>query len=317
MSPGVSSPQGSTSPAFTDKTGDVLAVTLYFICGVLLGRVLRTPTKVSHGLNLWVVNVALPALILAKLPGLALGRDVFIPVAVAWGTIALGAALVFAVAHAWNMSRSQTGALLLLVPLGNTSFLGLPVVQAVLGADHLPSALAFDQMGTFLALATYGLFVAGRFGDGERGWRPIVSRLVRFGPFVALLVSIVVRLTGLPTTLHDLFGEVGRSVAPVAVVSMGMRFVPRTRFANARVIGMGLLLKMAAIPGVVAVVAVFVGDLSSVPWQAALLESAMPPMVTAGVVGISAGFDQDLIVSMVALGTVISLVVFSAVSLFN
>lgn len=293
----------------------MLAVTAYFVCGVVAGRVVRTPARVSHVLNLWVVNVALPALILAKLPSIALGQEVVIPLAVSWGIVVVGAGSVLAVSHTLGLSRLETGALLLVVPLGNTSFLGLPVVESLLGRDHLPSALAFDQLGSFLALATYGLFVAGRVGSGERGWRPVVRRLTRFGPFLALLGSIVLRGVDVPTGIHDVLVAAGRTVAPVGLLSMGMRFVPRLRFDKAGLIATGLVLKMALMPAAALLAALLVGDVSSVPWQSSILEAAMPPMVTAGVVGISAGFDEELIISMVALGTIIALVVLSLVSL--
>lgn len=292
----------------------MLAVTVYFVCGVLAGRVLHAPGRVSHVMNLWVVNVALPALILVRLPGLAIGQEVVVPFAVSWGMVVLGAAVVLALARTGRLSRGETGALLLLVPLGNTSFLGLPVVQAILGQDHVPSALAFDQLGSFLALATYGLFVAGRYGSGEHGWRPVVRRLVRFGPFLALVGSVVLRGIDVPDGVHDVLVQLGRTVAPVGVVSMGMRFVPRLRFERAGLIATGLVLKMVVLPGAALLAAVLVGDLSAVPWQSSLLEAAMPPMVTAGVVGMSAGFDGDLTVSMVALGTIVCLVVMSFVS---
>lgn len=294
----------------------MIAVALYFVCGVALGRVARGPARVPHVLNLWVINIALPALILAKIPGIRFGADVLVPVAVSWGLVIAGAAAVLLLSRRWGLPAAQTGALLMLVPLGNTSFLGLPVVQALLGQDNLAPALAFDQIGTFLALATYGLWVAGRFGAGERGLLPVVRRLVRFAPFLALVVALGLRAWEVPTALNDAFSAVGRTVAPVAIVSMGMRFVPRRRIAHGRLVAVGLGLKMVLLPAGVLVVALLVGGLSEPAWQSSLVEAAMPPMVTAGVVGVSAGFDEELVTTMVALGTAVCLVTMSVVSLF-
>lgn len=288
---------------------------VYFVGGVLLGRVLGAPARVSHVMNRWVVNVALPALILARLPGMSLGEQVAVPMAVAWGLVACGSLAVLFLSPRLGLTRTETGALLLMVPLGNTSFLGLPIVQALLGGDNIPSALAFDQLGSFLALATYGLFVAGHWGTGERGWRSVVRRLSRFGPFLALLGSIALRRFHVPEGLQDSLVGLGRTVAPVGVVSMGMRFVPRRRFDRARTIVVGLALKMVIMPLLVLGAAILVGDIGSVAWQSSILEAAMPPMVTAGVVAVTAGFDEDLVIPMVALGTAVSLVTMSLVSL--
>lgn len=290
-------------------------MTSYFVCGVLSGRLLRNPLRLSGLLNTWVVNVALPALILAKLPALALGAEAAVPVVTAWATVALAATTVMVVARRNEWPVPVTGALLMVVPLGNTSFLGLPVVEAVLGHDHVPAALAFDQIGTFLALATYGSFVAGRFGAGERGISPVVRRLAMFPPFIALVLSMALRLGTTPAWMHDMFAVVGKSVAPVAILSLGLRFTPRLHIERAGTVMFGLSVKMLLLPGFVTALALLVGDTGAVAWQASMLESAMPPMVTAGIIGISAGFDEELTTTLVAVGTTVALVVLPVVSL--
>src|SRR5690606_11018524 len=108
----------------------------------------------------------LPALILAELPELALGADLVVPVAAAWACLALAAASVGIGARRHGWPRATTGALLLVTPLGNTTFLGLPLVEALLGTDAIPRALAIDQLGTFVGLSTYGAVVAARWGEG-------------------------------------------------------------------------------------------------------------------------------------------------------
>lgn len=305
---------GSTSRLPDDKTWGVLAVTLYFVCGVAAGRALAAPLRVSGLLNNWVVKVALPSLILAKLPALALGSEAAVPVLTAWLTVSVAALTVVAVSRWRSWSVAVTGALLMVVPLGNTSFLGLPVVEAILGDDHVPAALAFDQIGTFLALATYGSLVAGRFGAGERGIGPMARRLVTFPPFLALVASMFLRLGSTPGWLHDVFASVGRTVAPVAIVSLGLRFTPRLHIEKAGIVLFGLGVKMLFLPAVVLGAALLVGDPGAVAWQSSLLESAMPPMVTAGIIGISAGFDEELTTTLVAVGTTAALVVLPVVS---
>ena len=43
----------------------------------------------------------------------------------------------------------------------------------------------------------------------------------------------------------------------------------------------------------------------------ALMESAMPPALTTGILALQFGLDEELAVSCISLGTVISLVLFS------
>lgn len=297
------------------KTGRMLAVALWFLSGVVAARIVPASRGWARFLNLWVINVALPALILAKLPGVRPGSGTFVPVSMAWLSVATGIACVAVLSRRFGWSPGTTGAMLLVVPLGNTSFLGFPVIEAILGHDAVANALPYDQLGSFLLLATWGSFVAGRFGTGARGWRPMARRLATFTPFIALLVSIPLRTWPLPDGMADLLLHVGRTVAPVALVSLGLRFRVTRSTRHRAVIAWGLVVKMAVLPLVVLAVAAVAGDLSLMEWKVSVMEAAMPPMVTAGVVGIAAGLDEELLSTFVGTGTILGLVVMSVVSL--
>lgn len=292
----------------------VLAVALWFVGGVCAARVVPRTRSFASVLHAWVVNVALPGLVLAKLPLLGWNGDAIIPVAAAWGTVLVGAACVTWMGRRLSWTPQVNGTMLLLVPLGNTSFLGVPVVESLLGVDHLPSALAFDQLGTFLALATYGSWVVARSGGGAMSAGSVLRRVATFPPFIALVVSMVLRVAPAPTVVNDLFGTLGRSVAPVAMLATGLRLASLRPRERASLVATGLALKMLVLPGVVALAMLVVGDVSAVAWQSALLEAAMPPMVTAGIVAARAGMDEELATSLVATGTVLALVMATAVS---
>lgn len=298
----------------TRKTERMLAVALWFLGGAVAARVAPPTRDLARWLNLWVINFALPALILVKLPGVSMGHGTLVPVAVAWCSIAVGVAAVFVMSRRFGWSPGVTGAMLLVVPLGNTSFLGFPVIEAILGHDAVANALPFDQLGSFLGVATWGSFVAGRYGGGRRGWRPIVRRLLTFTPFLALLASLPLRVWSLPAGLHDPLLSLGKTVAPVALVSLGLRFRIGNASDHRPVIVSGLAVKMVLLPALTLAAALAIGDLAAMEWKVSLMETAMPPMVTAGVVGIAAGLDEELISSFVGIGTLLGLVVMTVVS---
>jgi len=287
----------------------VLAVVLAcFAVGVVLQRTTSWSTRLVAPLDRAVIGVTLPALVLAKLPDLALGGDLVVPVGAAWGAGALAAGLVLVAARRHGWSRATTGALLLVTPLGNTTFLGLPMVDSLLGDEALARALAFDQVGTFLGLAIYGSVVAARWGHGRTGWRPIAARLLPFPPFLAVLASFALRLVDLPDGLVDGLADVGQLTAPLAMLTVGLRFrlVPS---AESRVpAAWCLFIKMAVMPAAVAAAAALAGGLADPAWDASILEAAMPPMVTAGVVAAQSDLDGDLASTVVGLGLLLALV---------
>lgn len=91
--------------------------------------------------------------------------------------------------------RATTGCFLLLIALGNTSFLGLPIVQAFFGDTGIPFALLYDQLGSFLALAIYGSFILAVYGrqGGKQNPASIVKKIFMFPPFIALILAFLLR----------------------------------------------------------------------------------------------------------------------------
>ena len=244
----------------------------------------------------------------------ALGSSVIVPVVVAWTAVGLAFLLVSACARIVGWARPVTGALLILCALGNTSFLGIGVVGGVLGDAGLGSAVAYDQLGSFLALSVYGAIVAGAHEEGSINLRALVARVVRFAPFVALVVSPIVAFVHPSAVAYDILDIPAATVAPVAMFGLGLRF-PRRLAVDMPVI-VGLVVKLVAIPLVLYVVAALLGTLEDMPWKTSILQSAMPPMVTAGIVAVGAGFDEELVASIVGVGTlacVVTLPLWSAV----
>ena len=90
-----------------------------------------------------------------------------------------------------NWSRAKTGALILTTGLANTSFVGIPLLQAVVGDEAISYALLADQPGSFLILSTLAPFSVGfqsRFSYG------VLQR--RASP---LLIGLGVRLVLIPS----------------------------------------------------------------------------------------------------------------------
>lgn len=294
----------------------MLAVALgCFAVGLLAQRISPAARGLIGPLDFAVLSVTLPALILAKLPELELGGDLVIPVAAAWAAGALSFVLILTTSRRLGWDRATTGALLLVTPLGNTTFLGVPMVDALVGDDGVGSAIAYDQLGNFLGLAVYGAVIAAHWGSGEGGWRPVAGRLLRFPPFLAAVASFAIRPHGLPDGLVDTLGDVGSLVAPLAMLAVGLRF-RLAAIADARTAAAWCLAtKMVVMPAAVASAAVIAGGLDDPAWAASTMQAGMPPMVTAGVVAAGADLDGDLATTVVGVGLLISLVTIPLLSL--
>ena len=286
-----------------------------FLLGWLVKTIRPVPVVVTAWADKYVLQVALPAVIIAKISKVTFDADVVLPIAVAWSVMLIAIAAVLIASRILKWNRSITGALLLVAVLGNTSFLGLGMVESLLGADHLASAIAYDQVGTFVGLALWGSFVASTYGAGESGWRPVLKRLSRFGPFLALLASLVFRIIDLPSDVYPILNGIGKTVAPVAMCALGLRFTLSVSRSVQVPALLGLISKMALLPGLVYVVSVLVGAPQELAWSTSILQAAAPPMVTAGVVAVGAGLSAELVAFMVGVGTLVAFVSLPLLSL--
>jgi malate permease and related proteins len=285
----------------------VLTVLVLLLVGVGLGTFRLLPDGAGGLLDQLVIRLAMPGLILAVVPELALDAGTVVPVLVAWGTLAVLAGAVWTWSRLARWDPVTTGTLLLVVPLGNTSFLGFPAVEALLGADHLPVAVVYDQLGSFLALATYGGFIASRYGSGAMpGAGEVIRRIVTFPPFLALVVAFALRPIGVPGPVHEVATQLGATVTPLAMLAVGLRLrLDRTGWRPGVMAG-ALGLRLLVAPALVLGVAVLLGAGGTV-WTTSILEAAMPPMVVAGVLASQADLDGPLASRLVGVGVLVSM----------
>ncbi|WP_343224652.1 AEC family transporter, partial [Oleiagrimonas sp.] len=204
------------------------AMLLLFFClllGMAVRRFTRAPEGMAHALNWWVLYIALPAIVLELIPQLHYRSDLWFPVVAAWIVFA-GAWIVFALVGHWRgWSRARIGTLTLVCGLGNTSFMGYPLIRALHGQEGLKLAVVADQLGTFPLLASAAIVVASLYSGQSPHPRQVLRRVFTFPAFLALLVGLVVgQLGGWPDIANKVFSPIGATMSPLALFSVGMQF---------------------------------------------------------------------------------------------
>ncbi len=279
----------------------------YLVIGLVLRRVPKFPKDSASVLNLFVIYVSLPALILLKVPSLSLSRDLWVPVVMPWLMLLFSAALVLLGTRIFLWQKSVVGVLLLMVPLGNTSFFGIPMVTAFFGDSGVPYAVLYDQFGSFIALSTYGTIILAIYGGkGKASVMDVVLKIVTFPPFIALLTSLII-LQGLsyPPAIEVLLSSLAGTLVPVVMVAVGMQLSFRFDSGTFRPFVFGLLVKLVAAPMSALLICSALG-LDGLPVKIAIFEAGMPPMVSAGALAISAGMSPKLTAAFVGFGIVAS-----------
>ncbi|MET0815863.1 MAG: AEC family transporter, partial [Pseudoxanthomonas sp.] len=139
---------------------DAFALILAMLAlGMAFARVRVLPANAAETLNLVVLYVCLPAAVLIYVPRLHVDASLAGVIATPWLLAAATVLLVAVISRLFGFRRDEHAVLLLCVALGNTSFIGYPMVRALLGEQALPYAVVYDQFGTFVLLSTFGLYV--------------------------------------------------------------------------------------------------------------------------------------------------------------
>lgn len=279
----------------------------YLAIGLVLRRVAVFPKESAPVLNLFVIYISLPALVLLKVPSLVLNKDLLVPVVMPWIMLIFSAALVLVAARVFSWQKSVVGVLLLMVPLGNTSFLGIPMVSAFFGDAGVPFAVLYDQFGSFIALATYGTIVLAYYGgEGKTKVKDVVKKIVTFPPFLALLGALfILRGISYPQAIEILLGSLAATLVPVVMIAVGLQLTFRFGAGMLAPFGFGLLVKLVVAP-ISALFFCSALGLKGLPVDIAVFEAGMPPMVSAGALAISAGMSPKLTAAFVGFGIVAS-----------
>src|SRR5690606_19433956 len=106
--------------------------------GMLLARLRALPANAAETLNLLVLYVCLPAAILVNVPKLRFDISLVALAALPWLVAGVAWVLVALVARWAKFRRDETVVLMLCTMLGNTSYVGFPMVEALLGPQALP-----------------------------------------------------------------------------------------------------------------------------------------------------------------------------------
>jgi predicted permease len=192
------------------------------------------------------------------------------------------------------------------VPLGNTSFLGLPVLNALRGPEAVEYGVLYDQAGSFLILSTYGLLVLARYsGATPPTAAELLRRVFSFPPFIALVLALLP--VSWPEALDGVLARIGDTLVPLAMFAVGMRLRLRPP-AERSALGIGLSIKMLLFP-LCALGIVRLSGASGLPAEVAVLEAAMPPMLTAAALAQMAGLAPELCAALAGYGIVLAFVI--------
>jgi len=287
---------------------DAFALILAMLAlGMLFARLRLFPDGSANVLNLVVLYVCLPAAVLTFVPRLHMDRSLlglsvtpWILMAATWGLVTLATRIL-------KLSRGEHAALLVCVGFSNSSFIGYPMVRALLGDHALPYAVVYDQFGTFLMLSTLGIVILARYsGETTPSARHVLLRIAKFPPLWALLFALTVMPADPPKWIGGGLQRLSDAMLPLVMLSVGLSIQLRLPRREFKPLAVGVVLRLLVMPLLALPLSYALGMQGEV-LQVNVLESGMPTMITAAALAISHDLAPRLCAAIVGYSIVVSL----------
>ena len=259
-------------------------------------------------LNQFVIYISLPAMIILQVPKLTFSMDTLIPIIVAWCVMGISAILVLLFARIFSFSKEITGSLMLVAILTNSSFMGIPIINAYMGESSLAYILVYDQLGTFIALATYGTFIASYYSSKSQiSFKIITLKVLTFPPFLSLVLALFLMGVEFHPVLSKVLSSFANTIVPIALVAVGLQLQFKLPREDLKPFSVALFIKLIIAP-IIAIIICKIFNWNNQAAIVSIMEAAMAPMITAGAIASMAGLAPRLSSAIVGYGILISFI---------
>jgi len=285
---------------------------LLFVCliiGIVLKKSKIIPENFHTSLNAFVINISLSAFSLYYISKIELNSSVIYPVLVVW--IGIFAAILFfaGLGKVFGWKSSLIGALIMCAGFGNTSFVGIPLIQAMYGEEGLKTVMLVDQPG-FVALSTVGILVANFYSGSKDSLLKHLSKILKFPPFIAFVVALLLNIFSIeiPKDFDEVLMKLGATTVPLALVSVGSQMQwKKIEKKEGFHLFIGLLFKLVLLPLLILVIYKYIFHQSGDVIDICILEAAMAPMITAAIIASAHDLEPKFCNLMVAVGIPLSI----------
>ena len=290
----------------------VLPLFLAIVTGAVFSR-----TKVYHEnwievLNKYALYIGFPALVIFSLMKLDLAEKSYTTFIILNSIFILASmVLVFPISKIFNLSVNMKRTLFLIIPFGNVSYLGIPVLFNAYGVEILPEAAIISAVYVFWLL-TLAILLIEIYGEEKVNLKKLGLSLAQnpllLSVFIGLLIVVFrIKLPEIATKTIELFSN---SVTAVVLFSLGM-FLGRHKIGKLKE---WLLVTVLTVATMIVLPFIFyrivlLFPLENVDLKSIIIDAAMPLGVTPYVLAVQYKLDTVLLTRVVVFGTIISVVV--------
>jgi predicted permease len=285
---------------------------LIFLCisaGVILSKLQVLPHGAHKSVNAWVLYIALPALSLRFVPEIEWGLQLLLPMLVP--LVVWSGAWVFVQIYdrKKQLSAGSHTALLVTCGLGNTAFIGFPMIAAFYGESEIHHAVVIDQL-TFILFATVGVITILRTSAEKSkniNLLYVVKKIFRFPPFLACLAALILPLFMDISVANPLLDKLVATMSPMALFSIGLQLKLGAIRQEWKLLSAGLLYKLILAPCLIILLALVLhakGNLARI----SVFEAGMSSHITSSLLASQYNLNPRYCSLVVGLGIILSFV---------
>lgn len=293
------------------------------LAGVGLGQALtylqvgRDPSqrlyqRFPSALGKFLFWVGIPLSIVGFMRRADLTGAVYVAPVVAWGAMLLGL-LLSRLWMTWCGStwpRSTQGSFSLASMLGNTGYIGFPVVLLLpqLGVEVFSWALFYDVLGTLFGAYGLGAILATHHSDRPQGllrpaWVDWLLEVAGNPIILAFLAGLALKPVPLSPTLETWLQSLSWAVIMLCLLLMGLRIQQIRTWRHLARAGAATTIKLLIMPLVVGLGLTAIG-IDGPPRLVMVLQSGMPSAFANLVLAEAYSLDRELSVTCVGLSSV-------------
>lgn len=291
----------------------LLVIPICLMLGLLLQRDAGFKAMGPLLLNQLILRLFLPCLILGSIPRILQTYtfdQILYPALMPWLSFVFAMLVLHSVRFLFGWGHLQLGGLVLVVGLGNTSFVGIPLIQALFGSEGLDSLLIVDQCGTFFVANTLATVYAANISEGKFRFKKIIEKLSVYPPVYALGLAGVMALLPLQVELSQVLMSLGLCLPPLAMISAGLQIDLKIseikKYSTELLVTLGL--KMLVFPVLMYLLYVHIFGRDDLSAQVTIVESAMAPMFTSAIIATQFGLVPKLVSLIIFIGVILSVV---------
>jgi len=192
--------------------------------------------------------------------------------------------------------------------LGNTSFVGLPLIENYFGQEGVGIGIYVDQFGTFLVLSLLGIpYLLFKTNENISTYSTI-KKIILFPPFISIIIAIFIRHLSITLPYTEVLKRLGDTLAPLALFSVGFQLTFSGLKGKSKILLFGLAFKLILAPLIIYILYIKLLSLNNLLGRVSVFEAGMGPMITSTLIVSEKNIESELASVLLAFGIIFSFI---------